>query len=345
MFVLITDEAGDDWKLVDELIEQPRKYAIPVYVVGVPAPFGQLAALDAGVESPAAAGGSERSREGDSATDSWQPILQGPESRYLERVALKFERLDLDLDLLDAGYGPFALERLCRESGGALLAVRRGGVRSFSSAALRRHWPTSDVTCYDPQVMRRYLPDAVDEAGYQALLAANGACLALHRAAQLPAADVLRDPVLHFVKRDEADLKNRLDKAQQAAAKVAPAVDQLYDLLGKGAAEADKLTSPRWKAGFELAFGRVCAAKARIDGYNSMLAALKRGKAFEKPDSTTWVLQRSDTTASSSSLQSLAQRAKTLLQRVVDEHSGTPWAQLAAYELETPLGWEWTEQP
>ncbi len=122
-------------------------------------------------------------------------------------------------------------------------------------------------------------------------------------------------------------------------------MDRLHDVLREGAADADQLTNPRWKAGFDLAFGRVCAAKARIDGYNSMLAALKRGKAFEKPDSTTWVLQRTDTTASSSSLDNLVQRAKTFLQRVVDEHPGTPWAQLARYELETPLGWVWTEQP
>ncbi len=215
MLIIITDEAGDDWKLVDELVEQPRKYAIPVYVVGVPAPFGRLAALDAGVESSDTERAVERGEEGDTPAAPWQPILQGPESRNLERIALKFERLDLDGDLLDSGFGPFALERLCRESGGALLAVRRADTQSFSFTARRRSWPTSDVTSYDPQVMRRYLPDAVDEAGYQTLLASNRACLALHQAAELPEADVLRDPELHFVKRDEADLKNRLDKAQR----------------------------------------------------------------------------------------------------------------------------------
>ncbi len=345
LLVIITDEAGDDWKQVDALTEEPRKYALPIYVVGVPAPFGRLAALDPSVEA-----GSERSAAADppattTSHDAWRPIRQGPESRYLERIALAFDGFDSGLELLDSGFGPFALQRLCQESGGELLAVRRPGERSYSPTASRRSWPTADIVPYDRHVMRRYAPDMVDEAGYQQLLSQNRACLALHQAAQLPPAEILRNPELHFVKRDEADLKNRLDRAQQAAAKVAPAVDQLYEILAEGAADAERLTSPRWRAGFELALGRVCAAKARIDGYNSMLAALKRGKAFEKADSTTWVLQRSDKTRSSSALENLAERARTLLRRVAEEHQGTPWAQLAAHELETPLGWEWTEQP
>jgi hypothetical protein len=36
-------------------------------------------------------------------------------------------------------------------------------------------------------------------------------------------------------------------------------------------------------------------------------------------------------------------QARELLGRVVKEHAGTPWALLAQKELETPLGWEWTE--
>lgn len=31
------------------------------------------------------------------------------------------------------------------------------------------------------------------------------------------------------------------------------------------------------------------------------------------------------------------------LQRVVDDHPGTPWAMLAERELAVPLGWKWRE--
>ena len=36
--------------------------------------------------------------------------------------------------------------------------------------------------------------------------------------------------------------------------------------------------------------------------------------------------------------------ATDYLQRVVDEHSGTPWAMLAQRELATPMSWQWEEE-
>ena len=52
MFFIVTDEAGDDQNLVASLIDEPRRFGIPIYVIGVPAPFGRAAALDASVETP-----------------------------------------------------------------------------------------------------------------------------------------------------------------------------------------------------------------------------------------------------------------------------------------------------
>lgn len=342
LFVVVTDEAGDDWTMVDQLVHLPRKFAMPVYVIGVPAPFGRSAALSDSVEG--AATEDESSRDVSGASNVWRPILQGPESRGLERIQLKFSAYEEDLDLVDSGFGPYGLERLCRASGGSFLAVRRSDSRDFAFDARQRTWPSFSLVSPDPTVMWRYLPDPLGDAAYQAQLEGNRARKALAQAAQLPPAEVLRDPQLLFVKRTEADLKNRLDKAQQAAAKVAPAVDRLYEMLREGAADAEQLTRPRWRAGFALALGRACAAKARIDGYNSMLAALKRGKNFEDEASTSWVLQRTATIEGSSSLRKLAERAVALLQGVVDDHPNTPWAKVAAQELSDPMGWTWTEQ-
>jgi hypothetical protein len=328
---VITDEAGDDWEMVDDLIDVPRRYAMPIYALGVPAPFGRRAALDDSVES------------GDVSSGQSPPgrILQGPESRDLERLVLKFSGFTDDFELIDSGFGPFGLERLCRASGGAFLVARGAGAGRFS--ARRLSWPAAATLRFDPDIMRGYLPDQVDRAGYERLIQENAARGALQRAARMGEVQVLTSPQLSFVKRDEAQMKQQLDKAQQAAAKVAPAVDQLYELLREGARARPQLTGLRWQAGFDLAFGRVCAAKARIDGYNAMLAALKRGRSFENPDSTTWILEPSDTIEASSALQNLAARADEHLQRVVDEHPGTPWAAIAEHELKTPIGWKWTE--
>jgi hypothetical protein len=341
LFVVITDEAGDDWDRVENLLEPTRKYALPVYVVGVPAPFGRRAALDFSVEAEGAA-----SMKGTQAGGgNWQPILQGPESRDLETIPLEFEELGTDVELLDAGFGPFGLEWLCRVSGGAFLAVREADSRGGLARARRLVWPTVDATAFEDDRWRAYMPDWVTATDYAKVLQGNMACQALHDASLLPKAAVLRDAEFRFEKRDEAELKNRLDRAQQAAAKVAPAVNDLYEMLRKGAGDAEKLKSPRWRAGYDLAMGRASAAKARIDGYNAMLAALKRGRSFTKPDSRYWVLVRASTTDESSALRNLVDRARTHLQRVVDEHPGTPWARQAQHELEIPLGWQWNEEP
>ena len=41
MFIVVTDERGDDAMLLEKAIEECRRWAIPVYVIGVPAPFGR----------------------------------------------------------------------------------------------------------------------------------------------------------------------------------------------------------------------------------------------------------------------------------------------------------------
>ena len=195
VFVVVSDEAGDDWTLVDQLIDEPRKYAVPFYVIGVPAPLGQTAALDESVESSDA---QPRSRGSAESGDAWQPILQGPESRYLEMIQLELEDVTAGSEHVDSGYGPFALEWLCRASGGSFLAVRKSTGGSSLARARRRVWPSPDAGQFDRQIMRRYAPERVDEAGYRALLQGNQACMALHTAARLPLANVLRNPQMRL---------------------------------------------------------------------------------------------------------------------------------------------------
>ncbi len=334
VFVVVTDEAGDDGHLVDELLNAPRRYAIPVYVIGVPAPFGR----SAGMAQTAEVAMDFQPSGG------WLPVRQGPESRYAERIQLGFWGGATDLNLLDSGFGPFALERLCRASGGRFLALRPETTSFAFGGSFNARWPAPGVYRFDPEVMRRYAPDDVSEAEYQAQLNANAAKMALHQAAQLSEMELLEFPQLEFEKRSEAQMAQLLSRAQQVAARLEPAVNKLYDTLERGEKDRNGLSEPRWQAGFDLALGRASAAKARVEGYNAMLAALKRGKNFENPGSSIWVLTPADTIEGSSQLKRLVDDAKTYLQRVVDEHPKTPWALIAARELQMPIGWEWSER-
>jgi hypothetical protein len=64
---------------------------------------------------------------------------------------------------------------------------------------------------------------------------------------------------------------------------------------------------------------------------------------FEDPKNNTWTISPSDKISVDSRLEKEANLARELLQNVVDNHPGTPWALLAARELSNPIGWEWKE--
>jgi len=85
------------------------------------------------------------------------------------------------------------------------------------------------------------------------------------------------------------------------------------------------------------------AMKVRVDGYNSMIAALKRGKTFTNASSNEWHLVAADSFETESTLKRMGEKAKMYLERVVKDHAGTPWARIAEEELKTPLGWTWKE--
>lgn len=338
VIVLISDEAGDDAAIVDEIVPRLQKQVIPVYAIGYPAPWGQTNPFRkaAGQGAKGGDGGAEN-------PDSWP--AHGPESLFPERVHLPlpasgfgFRSAELD-DLVESGFGPFAIERLCRAGGGTFLPVRRSG-GSFVGFGGARLWPTGAEASFDPAVVSRYAPDYVSADDYKKLLAGSKARQALHEAAKIGRADTLDNPNLSFPKvANEAQMKRQLDEAQQVSARVAPQLDRLYEALLPGEADRDQLTSPRWQAQFDYALGRVLAAKVRNDSYNQMIAALKAGKGPK--DVSTYVLEPADSYETSSALRKMADKAKMYLERVIKDHPGTPWAKFAEEDLKAPMGWKW----
>ena len=332
VLAIVTDEAGDDAHLVDALLDTPRKYSIPIYCVGVPAPLGNGAALVAAVEAKEVP-----------TRDDWQAIQQGPESRGRERLDLEFSG-HLSLQLLDSGFGPFALERLCRATGGRFLALRPPPSDGPHFATPTTAWPRGDIPQFDSEVMRRYAPDDLSQSDYDTLVASNPAMSALRQAADMGRVACLSQPPLEFVKRSDAALNRSLEDAQKLAAKLLPRINRLYTLLLEGAGGRDTIERLRWQAAYDLAFGRAAAAKARTDGYNQMLAALKRGRLFRDPASTIWVLTPGPSVESSSALRNLIKKSRESLTRVTQQHANTPWAHIAQQELQLPAGWRWDER-
>jgi hypothetical protein len=57
------------------------------------------------------------------------------------------------------------------------------------------------------------------------------------------------------------------------------------------------------------------------------------------------VLEPANEISVGSQLDKLAKQAHEYLDRVNQQHAGTPWALLAERELKVPIGWKWTEKP
>ena len=205
---------------------------------------------------------------------------------------------------IDSGFGPFSLSKLCAETGGL----------------------------YQPA------------AKIEKMLASNRAMRSLVDAARSSQVAPMDSPTLEFPRQDDGALALLLGEAQKKAAVLQPKIDAIYGILSAGLPDRDKVTEKRWQAGYDLALGRVMSVKVRTDSYNIMLAQAKTGMRFKNPKNDTWrLVPDADISAVGSQTEKLAGQTLTLLKRVVDEHPGTPWAQMAAEELRQPLGYRWDE--
>jgi hypothetical protein len=212
--------------------------------------------------------------------------------------------------------------------------IRRGEIEDFS--AHLKHF-------FDPNVMRKYRPDYVSAEEYGRRVSKSKARMSLVKAAEMSAIGQLETPSTRFLKADEAAFNNALTEAQKAAAILEPRLAALFETLRIGEPDRNKETEPRWQAGYDLAMGRVMAAKVRAEGYNAMLAAAKRGLKFSNDKNNTWILEPADEFTTGSQLAKAGEQARNYLQRVAQDHPSTPWGMLAELELKTPLGWRWKE--
>ena len=204
--------------------------------------------------------------------------------------------------------------------------------------------PVALIGSYDRSSLQKYAPDYISQAEYAVKIQENKALAALIRVSKLETIQVLNNPTRDFMKRDEASFSRELSEAQLAAAQLEPALMQAYEILRLGESDRNKLTNLRWRAGYDLAMGRLLAARSRVEGYNAMLALMKRGKTFEKEMSTAWELVPSTETEVGSVIKKIGDRAVQYLEGVKAEHPGTPWARMAEMELQVPVGWQWQER-
>ena len=335
MLIVISDEAGDDIVGMDTTIAFCSKHEMPVYVVGVPAPFGR-------VQTPVKWVDPDPNYD---QSPQWTTVNQGPETLAPERIRLHFADTNEDTVPIDSGFGPYALTRTCYETGGIYFTVHPNRAMGRRVRARDTEAYSSHLSYFfDPDVMRAYRPDYVSTKKYWTNLASNRARMAVVQTAQRSWVAQMKEPRTRFEKLDEAAFVRAVTAAQIESAILEPQLNELYEGLRAGEVDRDLETSRRWQANFDLAMGRVMAVKVRTESYNAMLAKAKTSLKFEDEKSNVWELEPSAEILTGGTMKRMADKANQYLQRVVDEHPETPWAILAKRELQTPMGWKWVEE-
>ncbi|HVX15293.1 MAG TPA: vWA domain-containing protein [Pirellulales bacterium] len=311
MIVIWTDESGNDYVRLEEAVQFCRNNVIPVYIVGPSAMFGKEQ-------------GTVSYRHTDGKTYRL-PVDRGPDSVREERLHMPYWFDGDQYDTLHAGLGPFALTRLAHESGGAYFIKDKPG----------------DGSPFAIETMRRYEPEYNSPDEY-----VRDAHHDVLRKAVLTVVDLTRQrkfkgtPRLSFAPTGQTFF-NEMREAQETAAYNSQILQQCLTVFGARGLESAyaRETSPRWRAWYDLTYGRLLAMTVRSNEYNWACATMKaKGADFVDKKSNRWQFKADKALHFGSQSERMAKEATRLLTRCVNENPGTPWALLAQRELKDPLG-------
>ena len=316
MVIVVTDEVGDDEEQLEIAIAHAQKARVPIYVLGSQAVFGR--------------------REGymDYADPSTKhvfrnvPVRQGPESIAVEQIRLPFWYHSPQYDLVESGFGPFALSRLAAATGG-IYFITRFDTRRMS---------------FDLARMWEYKPDWVRRDEYEKEVSRSPLRQAILTAAQITNQKLPGMPSLSFPPAEDPAFKEAMSNNQAIAERTAYTIDEALTAINLARNLRDREKSRRWQAHYDLIRGRLLAMKVRCFEYNWACAVMKKDPLkFRDAKSNAWQLVPDTGIQYSKNAEAAAKEALVLLRQVVRDHKATPWALLAERELENSLGFKWAE--
>lgn len=317
MTVVVTDEVGDDEERLEPAIAAASAVNMPVYVLGSPALFGRVEGYMDYTEPK-----SGRTYRG-------LPVRQGPESVAVEMVKVPFWYDGPQYDLLDSGFGPWALSRLATTTGGIYFLARIG---------------TAPIT-FDPAAMREYRPELASREAILNRVVNSPLRRAVVQAGEITLQDLPGQPPLSFPDASSDQFKEVMARNQEIVARIEYTVNEALVPINAAAEYRDREPSRRWRAHYDLIRGRLLAMKVRCFEYNWACAEMKRQlpRPFSNPEHNAWRLVPDDEVRSHRDAVKAAETARALLAQVVEDHPGTPWALLAKRERKDPLGFRWVE--
>lgn len=317
LFVVWTDESGDDVHKLEGTIALCRAHDVAVLVVGPSAVLGRPKGLQF----------FQLNRQ----WSWWLPVDKGPDAGVLQLAQFPHWFGGPLPNAMPSGFGPYSLVRLSQATGGSFTMYDRQRERSP----------------FRIEDLKEYLPDYCDRETIRREIAGHPLRQAVVEAAEITARTPYLDPPqlsfdwpfyhspIEFRQKVSAGVQRDLHCVKNTI----PLIDAALRRLSESYLDIELTREPsaRWRANYLLMKGRLLAMSVRSREYvylaTEILAErVVRTQSNEGEFAPSGVLQTGD------AAREQEQQARELLRRCVDEHPDTPWAALAEWEMRFPFG-------
>ncbi len=336
MLVVVTDESGDDGKLVEETVSKAKRSQCPVYFIAREAIFGYPYARVTWVDPVYN-------------LTHWLNINRGPETAFPE--ALQWDGLHARWDSHSSGFGPYEQVRIARESGGVFFML-----------------PEKDANLAGIEANDQRVFDYLDMKEYQPLLLSRPEYLAERD--KSPFRKTLWEVILRLNPHLDPELNIRQlyysiqpeefrvegQESFQKAVRALRLTKQAVELLEQIEPLRSQEASQRWRAAYDLSYAQCLSYRVRLFQF---LLALDRHVSnppqIKDKKTNRWNVDRrkemlppndEQIRLSGVSWETLVAQEKLSREKflfVTNEHPRTPWAKRARYDLDKGFGMEFKE--
>ena len=337
VIVVLSDEAGDDGAVVEEAISKVKRYKAPVFLMGREAVFGYPYAR-------------QLWRDPKYNLPFWIQMRRGPETAFPE--ALQYDGLHSRWDAFSSGFGCYEQVRLARESGGIYFMLP-GDEETLTGAGahLNRKFEFLAMKEYQPLLLaRRDYEKERSKSKFRSTIWEVINVLNPFVDKQLNIKEVWYQ--FEPAKFKPEGLENA-SKALRSFRILNEAIKRLESVQSLRAKE----DSMRWRGAYDLCYAQCLAYRVRL--FQFMLAVdshIKKPPVAKKKNANRWNAvrtkkmlepdkqQKKATKVDMAELNKQMELAKAQFNLVKKQHSGTPWAQRANWELNSGFGFYFRDE-
>jgi hypothetical protein len=350
VIIVVSDESGDDGIKVEKTIEVAKDVKAPIYILGRESVFGYPYAR-------------VKWQDPEFKLWHWLRINRGPETAFPE--CLQWNGLHARWDVHNAGFGPYEMVRMAKETGG-IFFVLPGEEENLTGTGAheRRKFDFLDMKEYNPLLLsRRAYLESREASDFRKTIGAVIKRLDSNRKEKQNQELNIR---LHHYNIKHSEFAREAGLHFQRAAKAMGTLSTAIAMLEKIKPLRAREESARWRAAYDLAHAQCLSYRVRLfqlmllmDNHMTKKPAPSKPRAGT-PNHNEWNIFRSpkqiipddsqfarlkkayNITKSKedyfNELKTVEDSAREAYQSVVRDHARTPWARRAQQELAWGFG-------